>query len=60
MYARVPQAGKFGRVTAKEFADKLKEKSGIVHLFSVCNGHHYMVDIDDIDNILKETVGEEE
>ncbi len=44
----------------KEFADKLKEKSEIVHLFSVCNGHHYMVDIDDIDNLVKEMVGEEE
>lgn len=43
----------------KEFADKLKEKSEIVHLFSVCNGHHYMVDIDDIDNLLKEMVGED-
>lgn len=46
--------------TCKEFADKLKEKSEIVHLFSVCNGHHYMVDIDDIDNLLKEMVGENE
>ena len=44
----------------KEFADKLKEKSEIVHLFSVYNGHHYMVDIDDIDNLVKEMVGEEE
>lgn len=46
--------------TCKEFADKLKEKSEIVHLFSVCNGHHYMVDIDDIDNLLKEMVGKDE
>lgn len=44
----------------KKFAEKLKEKSEIVHLFSVCNGHHYMVDIDDIDNLVKEMVGEEE
>lgn len=42
----------------KEFAEKLKEKSEIVHLFSVHTGDHYMVDIDDIDNIAKEMVGE--
>ena len=42
----------------KEFAEKLKENSEIVHLFSVHTGDHYMVDIDDIDNLVKEMVGE--
>lgn len=42
----------------KEFAERLKEKSEIVHLFSVHTGDHYMVDIDDIDNLVKEMVGE--
>ena len=42
----------------KEFAERLKEKSEIVHLFSVRTGDRYMVDIDDIDNTLKEMVGE--
>ena len=38
----------------KEFAERLKEKSEIVHLFSVRTGDHYMVDIDDIDSLVKE------
>ena len=42
----------------KEFAERLKEKSEIVHLFSVHTGDHYMVEIDDIDNLVKEMVGE--
>lgn len=42
----------------KEFAERLKEKSEIVHLFFVHTGEHYMVDIDDIDNLVKEMVGE--
>ena len=42
----------------KAFAERLKEKSEIVHLFSVHTGDRYMVDIDDIDNLVKEMVGE--
>ena len=38
----------------KEFAENLKENSEIVHLFSVHTGDHYMVNIDDIDNLVKE------